>query len=206
MSDRRCTSDPHLPAEAHKRSCQCDRALLVGRPGHHQLNMELFTSYVALGDLRLTLSRMREDLTMKNPLALTALTIINLGLLVMIAVNRTGYVEASSPSQVIRARGIEIVDAQGKARASLSIIPAGPARRPDGRPVEANGKTYPETVLFRLIRPDGRPSVKIATSEQGSSIYLSGGIDPTDIVLNSDGGEASLTLTNRDGRSRVIKP
>jgi hypothetical protein len=178
----------------------------VGRPGHHQLNMELFTSYVALGDLRLTLSRMREDLTMKNPLALTALTIINLGLLVMIAVNRTGYVEASSLSQVIRARGIEIVDAQGKARASLSIIPAGPARRPDGRPVEANGKTYPETVLFRLIRPDGRPSVKIATSEQGSSIYLSGGIDPTDIVLNSDGGEASLTLTNRDGRSRVIKP
>jgi hypothetical protein len=131
---------------------------------------------------------------------------MNLALLLMIALSRTGSVEASSPSQVIRARGIEIVDAQGKTRASLSIVPAGPARRPDGRPVEANGKIYPETVLLRLIRPDGRPSVKIATSEQGSSVYLSGGFDPTDIVLNSDGGETLLTLNNADGRSRVIKP
>lgn len=143
---------------------------------------------------------------MKNTSAVTVVTIMNLALLVTIAVDRIGSVEASSASQVIRARGIEIVDAQGKLRASLSIVAAGPARRPDGRPVEANGKTYPETVVFRLIRPDGRPSVKIATSEQGSGIDLSGGIDPTYIVLNSYGGETSLTLTNGDGRSRVIKP
>jgi hypothetical protein len=143
---------------------------------------------------------------MKNTFAVTVLTILNLALLVTIALDHIGSAEASSPSQVIRARGIEIVDAQAQVRASLSIIPAGPARRADGRPVEANGKIYPETVLLRLIRPDGRPSVKIGTSEQGSSIYLSGGIDPADIVLNSDGGENSLILTNRDGRNRVVKP
>jgi len=35
---------------------------------------------------------------------------------------------------------------------------------------------------------------------------LSGGIDPTYIVLSSEGGETSLTLTNKDGRRQVIKP
>jgi hypothetical protein len=108
--------------------------------------------------------------------------------------------------QVVRARGLEIVDAQGKLRASINVFPAGPARGPDGRPVDQSGKIYPETVVFRLIRPDGRPSVKIATSEQGSGIDLSGGIDPTYIVINADKGETSLTLTNQDNHRQVIKP
>jgi hypothetical protein len=72
--------------------------------------------------------------------------------------------------------------------------------------VEQNGKVYPEAVVFRLIRPDGRPSVKIATTQQGSAIDLGGGIDPTYLVISADGGDTSLTLTNKDGRSQVIKP
>jgi hypothetical protein len=137
---------------------------------------------------------------------LAVLTLVNLGVLVAILFHATSPVEASGPSQVIRARGLEIVDAQGKLRASLSVIPAGPARGSDGRPVEPNGKIYPEAVVFRLIRPDGRPSVKIATTEQGSGIDLSGGIDPTYIVLSSDGGGTSLTLTNQDGHRRIVEP
>jgi hypothetical protein len=61
-------------------------------------------------------------------------------------------------------------------------------------------------MLFRLIRPDGRPSVKISTSEQGSGLTLGGGIDPTYIVLSADGGNPSLALTNKDGRLQLIKP
>lgn len=72
--------------------------------------------------------------------------------------------------------------------------------------VAKDGKVYPETVLFRLVRPDGRPSVKIAASEQGSALTLGGGIDPTYIVLSADGGTPSLSLTNKDGRLQVIKP
>lgn len=72
--------------------------------------------------------------------------------------------------------------------------------------VAKDGKIYPETVLFRLIRPDGRPSVKIATSERGSALTLGGGIDPTYVVLDADGGNPSLSLTNKDGRLQVIKP
>jgi hypothetical protein len=72
--------------------------------------------------------------------------------------------------------------------------------------VAKDGKIYPETVLFRLIRPDGRPSVKMATSEEGSALTLGGGIDPTYIVINAQGGDPSVALTNKDGRLQVIKP
>jgi len=91
-------------------------------------------------------------------------------------------------------------------RASISVIPEGPARRADGSRTELGDRVFPEAVVFRLIRPDGRPSVKIATTEQGSGLDLGGGVDPTYRVLSSEGGETSLTLTNKDGRRQVIKP
>ena len=143
---------------------------------------------------------------MKNTHAVTALTLVNLGMLVFVLSHNTAPVQASNTEQVIRARALEIVDAQGKVRASISVIPEGPARRADGSLTEHGEKIFPEAVVLRLIRPDGRPSVKIATTEQGSGIDLSGGMDPTYIVLSSDGGETSLTLTNKDGRRQVIKP
>ena len=143
---------------------------------------------------------------MRNMRLLAALTFVNLGILLFVVTHHLRPVQASSPEQVVRARALEIVDAQGKVRASITIIPEGPARRADGTLVEPSGKIYPEAVVFRLIRPDGRPSVKIATTEQGSGLDLGGGIDPTYTVLSSDGGEASLTLTNKDGRRQVIKP
>ena len=119
--------------------------------------------------------------------------------MILLLPHQTRSVEANSVADVIRARKLEIVDAQGKVRASIQIQPEGPARMSDGS-VQKDGKIYPETVLFRLIRPDGRPSVKIATSEQGSGLTLGGGVDPTYIVLNADGGDPSLTLTNKDGK------
>jgi hypothetical protein len=138
--------------------------------------------------------------------ALTALTLVNLGMLVFSLTHQAVRVQAAGPDQVLRARALEIVDAQGRLRASLQVIPEGPSRRADGSPTEQNGKVYPEAVVFRLIRPDGRPSVKIATTEDGSGIDLSGGIDPTYITFSADGGETSLSLTNKDGRRKLINP
>ena len=142
---------------------------------------------------------------MKNQRVLTALTVFNLGILIFVVLNQTRPVEASSPATVLRARGLEIVDEAGKVRASIQIVPAGPARKADGS-VAHDGKSYPEAVLFRLIRPDGRPSVKIETSEQGSGLDLGGGIDPAYIVLSAKGGDPSLALTDKDGRRQLIKP
>ena len=143
---------------------------------------------------------------MKSSSALAALTLVNFGMLAFFMTHQTTKVQAGGPEQVIRARALEIVDAQGRLRASLQVIPEGPARRADGSLAEQDGKVYPEAVVFRLIRPDGRPSVKIATTQQGSGIDLSGGIDPTYLVLSVDGGETSITLTNKEGSHHIIKP
>jgi hypothetical protein len=142
---------------------------------------------------------------MKNGRTLTILTLINLGILSVLLLNQTRTVQANDNSSVLRGRGLEIVDAQGKVRASIQLVPAGPARKADGSVVN-EGNIYPETMLFRLIRPDGRPSVKISTSEQGSGLTLGGGTDPTYIVLSADGGDPSLALTNKDGKLQLIKP
>ena len=143
---------------------------------------------------------------MKNTHALTALTLVNLGILIFVVFHHTPPAQASGVEQVVRARGLEIVGAQGKVRASISVFPEGPARRADGSPTEHGDRIFPEAVVFRLIRPDGRPSVKIATTEQGSGLDLGGGIDPAYLVLSAEGGETSVTLTNKDGRRQVIKP
>jgi hypothetical protein len=144
-----------------------------------------------------------------NRRTLTLLTLVNLGILLgilsFLLLHRTRIVEASSALPVLRGSGLEIVDAQGKVRASIQLVPAGPAIKADGSVVK-DGKIYPETVRFRLIRADGRPSVKITTSEQGSGVTLGGGLDPTYIVLSADGGDPTFTLTNKDGRRQIIKP
>jgi hypothetical protein len=146
-----------------------------------------------------------EEFTMKTIHALTVLTVVNLGILIFNVSHNTTSVQAGGAEQVLRGRALEIIDAEGKVRASISIIPAGPTRRADGS-LANDGKISPESALFRLIRPDGRPSVKIETSEQGSALALGGGIDPTYIVMSAVDGDPSLSLTNKSGRSQVVKP
>jgi len=142
---------------------------------------------------------------MKDGHILTLLTLVNLGILGFVLLHETRIVEAKGDLPVLRGSGFEIVDGQGKVRSSIQLVPEGPAVMADGS-VAKDGKVYPETVLFRLIRADGRPSVKITTSEQGSGLTLGGGIDPTYIVSSADGGDLSFALTNKDGRRQIIKP
>ena len=143
---------------------------------------------------------------LKSQRALMTLTLVNVGMLIFLLVHQPGRVEASDTQPVLRGRALEIVDEHGNVRASIQVIPEGPARRADGSLTEHGGKIFPEAVVLRLIRPDGRPSVKIATTEHGSGVDLSGGADPAYMVLSADRGETSLTLTNKDGRRQVIKP
>ena len=142
---------------------------------------------------------------MKTQLFAIVITLLNLLLLVFLLLSRVRPVEAGGAAPMLRGSGLQIVDEQGKVRASIQIEPAGPARRANGS-VAKDGKVYPETVLFRLIRPDGRPSVKIATSEEGSGLSLGGGVDPTYVVFDVKGGEPSLSLVNKDGKQQLIKP
>jgi hypothetical protein len=125
------------------------------------------------------------------------LVLLNLGILALVLI-KSRPVEANNTPDVLRAHKLEIVDAEGKVRATIQIVPAGPAN--------ANAPAHPEAVLLRLIRPDGRPSVKIETTERGSGLDLGGGIDPSYIVLAVKGGDPSLSLINKDGRQQLVKP
>jgi len=132
---------------------------------------------------------------MKAARLLTTLTVVNLAILVFL-VTRAGAAEATGAVPVLRGRALEIVDEQGRVRASIKV-------QPEDR---AAATPYPDTVILRLIDPNGRPSVKLATSERGAGLGLGGASDPTYVQLLAQGTETLLRLTNQDGRQQVVKP
>ena len=136
---------------------------------------------------------------MKMQRLLIALTVVNLGLLGFLLLSQIGPVLANSSAPVLRGRALEIVDEQGRARATLNVMPAS---------TQPNGETYPETVLLRLITERGRPSVKISTSEQGAGLALVGpsNTKETYAQLGANGTVSSLRLKNEDGREQIVKP
>lgn len=68
-----------------------------------------------------------------------------------------------------------------------------------------DGKTYPETALFRLITPAGKPVVKIGGSETSAGLGFVSDADRTQILIETDGPNAIVKLT-RDARQHIIKP
>ena len=129
--------------------------------------------------------------------SLIALTLLNLGILVSTYTMRPVAAQGAAP--MLRGRGLEIVDDQGRVRASITVMPAG---------TSARGDRYPETVLLRLITERGRPSVKVSASEEASGIGFSGPTETKDtyVILEAKGTASSLKLRNEDGREQVLKP
>ena len=102
---------------------------------------------------------------------------------------------------VLRGRGLEIVDDQGRVRASIKIIPADPSvRMPDG------SVGYPETVLLRLINDEGRPSIKIEANANGSGVLVSAARGNSYAVVRAKGDDVSLQLNGKDERRLEVKP
>jgi hypothetical protein len=130
--------------------------------------------------------------------SLAVLTVVNLAVLTWtLASMRTAAAQGAPP--VLRGRSLELVDDQGRVRASLSVLPAG---------TSARGDRYPETVLLRLITERGRPSVKISASEEAAGLSLAGPSSTKDtyVILESKGTASWLKLKNEDGRERILKP
>ena len=144
---------------------------------------------------------------MKSQRLLIALTVLNLGLLVFllaqVEVRFLGFrflprsVEVTGAGAVLRGRALEITDDEGRTRASIRLYPAS---------VQPDGTTYPETVLLRLINSQGTPNVKLAATEDGSGLVLSGEANPTHVQILARGPTVSLKLTNMDGRQQSITP
>jgi hypothetical protein len=143
---------------------------------------------------------------MKSPRLLIALTVLNLGLLVFLLTQVEvrflgfrflGSAEVHAAGSVLRGRALEITDDEGRTRASIRLYPAS---------VLPDGTTYPETVLLRLINSQGTPNVKLAATEDGSGLVLSGEANPTHVQILARGPTVSLKLTNKDGQQQSITP
>jgi len=128
-----------------------------------------------------------------------ALTVVNALLLAVVLTQFNRPALASDTPAMLRGRGLEIVDAQGRVRASISVYPA---------KAEASGTQTPETVLLRLMTERGRPAIKISTSEEGSGMAVVGptGTHQTYVSVGAKGAETTLRLKNEDGRERTLVP
>ena len=129
---------------------------------------------------------------------LIALTLANSTLLIF-TLMQGRPAEAQDIPSVLRGRSLEIVDDQGRVRASLQVLPASQ---------QTDGQHSPETVLLRLITEKGRPSVKISSSEESAGLSFAGptGTKDTYVILQAKGTASSLTLRNEGGREQVVKP
>ena len=130
-----------------------------------------------------------------TPQMLVVLTLVNLGVAVATLAQHARGALAEGPPPVLRGRGLEIVDAQGRVRASIGVLPAETSEQA-------------ETVLLRLITERGRPTVKIGASEPVSGLSFAGptGTKDTYVILQANGTASALTLRSEDGKETVVKP
>ena len=130
---------------------------------------------------------------------LVGLTVANFALVLLGVAQQLRPANAESEPPMLRGRGLEIVDSQGRVRASIIVQPPGTSQ---------GGVEPSETVILRLITERGRPSVKIASSEPQSGLSFVGptGTKDTYVILEAKGTTTSLKLRAEDGRERVLTP
>jgi hypothetical protein len=124
------------------------------------------------------------------------LTILNLLLLGLLVTQNSSPVVASETPAMLRARGLEIVDAKGRVRASISVVP------------EATATGTTDTVLLRLITERGRPAIKVSAAEGGSGMSIAGptGTHQTYLSMGARGTTSTFKLKNEDGTERTLAP
>ena len=135
---------------------------------------------------------------------LVALTAANMVMLSATALMTTRTARAQGADEervqpVIRTRGLQIVDDQGRVRAAIAVLPAS---------TSPQGDRSPEMVLLRLITERGRPSVKISASEEASGESFAGptGTRNTYTILEAKGTATFLRLRNEDGKESIVRP
>jgi len=129
---------------------------------------------------------------------LTALTIVNLVILLVVVFLISSSSKSDGIPTVVKARAFELVDAQGKIRAEIKVLPAEPnATMPDG------SKGYPESVILRLIDSKGGPNVKITATEDGSGLVLGGDAGYVQILSRSK--TPFIKLHTKEGKEQLIE-
>ena len=128
---------------------------------------------------------------------LVALTLVNLATLGVL-ISRPQAVASPAPTDgVLRGRGLQIVDDAGKVRASIAIMSA---------TKQADGSTFPETVLLRLITSEGRPAVKLSSSDDGAGMSLTAGTGPAYAQITARGDNPKFVIIDGSGKQTSQLP
>lgn len=125
------------------------------------------------------------------------LTVINFVLLIFLVVLLIRPAGSADVAPVLRTHELEIVDAQGRGRAQIILAPATTLQ---------DGTVYPETVVFRLSDPNGRPAVKLSASVAGAILYLGGESEGAEWSGVQILGQDSLLKLKKDGKEHIIQP
>ena len=132
---------------------------------------------------------------MRTQRLLVALTTINLVLLAFLLTQTRLHVGldgvrlwTNTQGSVLRGRSLEILDEEGRVRASITVHPPDPAG-----PATPGG-----TAILRLVDEDGRPSVKLATTRQGGGLAL---VEAQGTYVQLTGHGLAVT---RDGQRQQI--
>jgi len=97
---------------------------------------------------------------------------------------------------VLRGHALQIVDTRDRIRAEILVH----------GPETVKGKTYPETVLFRMADPKSGPVVKMIASERGSALgFAEDANGCVEQYANRDKGNFVKAIS-RAGREQTIKP
>jgi hypothetical protein len=135
---------------------------------------------------------------MKTQRFAIGLTAINL-LILMSTLFHANSAVPPEVAPVLRGSALELVDAEGRVRAEIKVLPADPTvKMPDGT------KGYPETVILRLINSEGGSNVKLATTEDGSGLVL--GSESGYVQILTRDTIPFIKLVSKDGQEQVIKP
>src|SRR5262245_38074907 len=141
----------------------------------------------------------KENEAMKNQRIGFVLTIVNLLILLVVLVQNRPSEAQSNTLPVLRGRALEIVDDEGRVRASIIVH----------GPETVNGHTYPGAVVLRMGDPRGEPGVKLAASEDGAGLGLSGGRrlpDGRSAGIQLHGDDPVLLLIDKQGHERAVRP
>ena len=133
---------------------------------------------------------------MKTHRLFIALTMVNL-VVVMLALAQIRPATGQGVAPVVRAYALEIVDTRGKVRARINVEPT--VTTPDG-------KTYPESVVFRMTDPNGLIRVKLGADHDGSALILADDSQQPGVHVVAKGPGSFVRLINRDGREQLVKP
>ena len=129
--------------------------------------------------------------------ALIALTIANFAMLAFLLTQPRAIAAPTPDDGILRGKGLQIVDDSGKVRASISIFPAEKLK---------DGSIYPETVLLRLITPDGRPSVKLSTTQVGSGFSFTDGTGLSYVQLLAQNDDPKINIVDKSGKKISVLP